>query len=713
MRHLYICEIIIVLTYAIISGSLTGGLTGGSLSRKANRWIWGIVLGIIVLMQSALLISGQDLELVITVLPVTAFLPLVLGVFFLTNFNPFQSAAIWTLGFLAVYILKVEKRIMHYLGWYRIPLTEKAGLIFLIFFTASILVFIVFRFFRKPFHRFVEGSQKNWLLLCFPVLLSFLFLSYFLNSKTNITMWVLVLCVSFSIFVMIIRTVVSQVLVSEKEESERKMEMHMRAQRQEYEEVCKKMDAGRIYRHDMRHHVLVLRELAMQEDMKGVLSYIENMSVKLSETEREVYCSNKTINAVISSRLSQARKAHCAITAKISLPEEVPYDEMDICMVLANAIENAQNACEGVEEEKRYIHIIVELLDSRKLFVSIKNPYRGPIYFDENGVPAHPDSEEHGIGMKSIQAITDKYHGFFQCKCHEEEFNFHAVMFGDQGSEPCAVVKKRNFGKKLVSSLFFSGIAVVVCFACVPEAVQALGSVTGSEVLASMAKVYSGGMSWGDTFIDVEYPILDGAKIIMNMTLSAEDYAALAEGMEEMNAAIEEYVGEIKKKFRGYLARKCDGNVGCDIYWETLRDDERYLVVKMIGTINVGGSGEYNHYYTLDKSNGSIVKLKDLFLDDSDYIGVISDEIVRQMIERIEKKNERYYVSGYGWREEDCFRRIDKDQNFYVNEQNQLVIAFDEYEVAPGSMGMPEFVIDRDILEDILRSDSILGTEGN
>ena len=62
--------------------------------------------------------------------------------------------------------------------------------------------------------------------------------------------------------------------------------------------------------------------------------------------------------------------------------------------------------------------------------------------------------------------------------------------------------------------------------------------------------------------------------------------------------------------------------------------------------------------------------------------------------EQAEKGEARYFIPGYGWSENECFQKIDGDQNFYINDQDQLVIVFDEYEVAPGSMGMPEFVID-------------------
>ena len=46
------------------------------------------------------------------------------------------------------------------------------------------------------------------------------------------------------------------------------------------------------------------------------------------------------------------------------------------------------------------------------------------------------------------------------------------------------------------------------------------------------------------------------------------------------------------------------------------------------------------------------------------------------------------YLEHGGW-----FEGITENQKFYVNENGNVVIVFDKYEIAPGYMGMPEFEI--------------------
>ena len=83
-----------------------------------------------------------------------------------------------------------------------------------------------------------------------------------------------------------------------------------------------------------------------------------------------------------------------------------------------------------------------------------------------------------------------------------------------------------------------------------------------------------------------------------------------------------------------------------------------------------------------------------------DYVKVISENIKEQMRERMKKNSEDVY-----WLDDDeidDFKDISKDQNFYINKNNDLVICFDKYEVAPGSSGLVEFTIPKKIVKELM-----------
>lgn len=92
-----------------------------------------------------------------------------------------------------------------------------------------------------------------------------------------------------------------------------------------------------------------------------------------------------------------------------------------------------------------------------------------------------------------------------------------------------------------------------------------------------------------------------------------------------------------------------------------------------------------------------MVTLEDLFVEGSDYISAISENIKTQMQEQMAANEGVIYFLDNDDMPEFNFQGITEQTNFYFNEKDELVIAFDEYEVAPGSMGAPEFVIPQEV----------------
>jgi len=102
-------------------------------------------------------------------------------------------------------------------------------------------------------------------------------------------------------------------------------------------------------------------------------------------------------------------------------------------------------------------------------------------------------------------------------------------------------------------------------------------------------------------------------------------------------------------------------------------------------------------HYNIDKNKKIILTLPMLFKDEK-YIDVISQNIKVQMREQMKKDSNKVYFIDQDEGGLENFSKIDKNQDFYINDKNQLVISFDEYEVAPGYMGAIEFVIPDDVL---------------
>lgn len=671
-------EVIIFLSYVLICAAL--------FKRRFSQRMTAIafsVTGLVIAgMQTVILLSGEA-TLMATLMPLTAYLPFTVMLFFLSDGGLFENAAICSVGMLEVLVLESMNKIFLLLCNYTKVPTLQFIFDIAVAIMATTLVFVAFRWISKAFRLCIsEKERRNDLLLFVPVILILLMLSYFLNSTTNILILIFTMIIALSIFFIIARLLNMTAKLISAKRSEKELSEYIDIQRRGYDKVVRKMEATRAYRHDMRHHLAVIEGLAKQKEDDKIIEYVSNLNGSFGKFENVTYCKNSELNALLSEYISRAENAGCKVTQSFILPEKLPFEESDVCIVLANAIENAVNACVELPQEERYIKVSAEYMDGHRLLVSVENPCSHKVKFDANGLPvidnASNNSDEHGIGLRSIKHVTEKYNGFLSCMLENGEYVFRAVLFYDNSSSlhKDKGIKSANSFKHAATALLGLGLGMVIVLNTVPPVAEA-----ASELLSiNIRTIKNFAFGWGSNLMDIQEPEFEGNSV------------------EELNSAVKNYVDEAKEKFWWYFNRRYQGYVGEDMKYTVIRDDEKYFIVEFKVTVNVGGSMDYGRWINYDKSAGKVLELADMFKEDSDYIGVISAEILKQMKEENEEYNSQFYVDGT-----DAFTEITPDVNFYIDNFDRIVIVFDEYEVAPGSMGSPEFFIPNKILKEIAR----------
>lgn len=177
----------------------------------------------------------------------------------------------------------------------------------------------------------------------------------------------------------------------------------------------------------------------------------------------------------------------------------------------------------------------------------------------------------------------------------------------------------------------------------------------------------------------------------------------------------DKYLTENKKLYEDFMAdmedmkSKGDGHLGVSSGYVVKTDNDKLLSIGRYVVNTVGSSSTTMKYDTIDKQSEILITLPSLFKNDS-YVNIISENIKKQMIEQNKAdENKFYWVEGIEKDiNMDLFEKISKDQNFYINSEGKLVISFDKYEVAPGYMGVVEFVIPTEILSDSLVSNEYI-----
>ncbi len=136
----------------------------------------------------------------------------------------------------------------------------------------------------------------------------------------------------------------------------------------------------------------------------------------------------------------------------------------------------------------------------------------------------------------------------------------------------------------------------------------------------------------------------------------------------------------------GTLEEWAKHNIKITVSYEIKQQSNDYLSFVVRGTENWTNACDQSNYYNLDLKTGKLVSLEDLL--GSDY-AELANRSIRQQISERQNAGETFFTAEQGG-----FTGISDDTKFYMNENNNPVIVFEKYEIAPGSSGEIEFEID-------------------
>ncbi len=187
------------------------------------------------------------------------------------------------------------------------------------------------------------------------------------------------------------------------------------------------MEIIHIKYHDLKHQIMGLRG---ERDEKKREAWLDHLEQELDENRLLHQTGNPVLDTILAAKMFQAQKCKIRITC---VADGKLLDSMhvaDICTIFGNALDNAIESVVTLEDPKtRLIHLTVT---RQKGFVLIHvlNYVSESIVLKEGELPQTTkyDKENHGYGLKSIQATVRKYHGSVSVQIREHWFELRILI---------------------------------------------------------------------------------------------------------------------------------------------------------------------------------------------------------------------------------------------------------------------------------------------
>lgn len=182
------------------------------------------------------------------------------------------------------------------------------------------------------------------------------------------------------------------------------------------------MEKNRIQTHDMKHHLLILREYGQEKQWDSLMSYLNELSDDILVSQKAMWTQVGILDTLLEQKKAKAESKGIEFRIRADRIGELPFSDMEICTLFSNLLDNAIEACEKIPDDRRWIEIHITR-KSAMLYITISNSIKGrPLEKEGKLITNKENHQLHGYGIKSVQKIVRKYEGEFSYQVHENEF---------------------------------------------------------------------------------------------------------------------------------------------------------------------------------------------------------------------------------------------------------------------------------------------------
>lgn len=187
--------------------------------------------------------------------------------------------------------------------------------------------------------------------------------------------------------------------------------MQLEIYRSQLADAEKQYNDMRNIRHDMKNHLQCMSELLKKNEVEKTQKYLEDMlENKLKSAFQYVNTGNRVVDVVANTKLSMCQNENIKTVLDIN-DFDLNIDDVDICIVLGNLFDNAIEASKKLDSEK----LIMFEISQKKSYANIiiKNLINDSV-LQNNPKLITNKAGIHGIGLKSVKQVVEKYGGMME-----------------------------------------------------------------------------------------------------------------------------------------------------------------------------------------------------------------------------------------------------------------------------------------------------------
>ncbi len=186
--------------------------------------------------------------------------------------------------------------------------------------------------------------------------------------------------------------------------------------------------------HEFKNHMASIQGLLEGNNVKSALDYIEDIANRTRSKDTLTKTGNTIIDIIVSQKYQEARQNNITFVMILDRLDEFSMSEADTTILLSNLLNNAIEGCIEIEKLEDRIIKIKFIKKENTYFLRIANKTKAPIdIINQIAITTKSNKEIHGIGMRNIKEIIEKYNAEGMCEFIDGWFVYTIVVKYNNG----------------------------------------------------------------------------------------------------------------------------------------------------------------------------------------------------------------------------------------------------------------------------------------
>jgi sensor histidine kinase YesM len=180
--------------------------------------------------------------------------------------------------------------------------------------------------------------------------------------------------------------------------------------------------------HDVYNHLNNIALLLKNHNVDECVEFIENYTQTINEINIKINSGNIFVDALISRKSFECANNSIEFSSDILLLNEIKINNIDLCILIGNALDNAIEASVRLDLVDRKIKVQIKMLNDYILINITNTVSENALLKNSNLDTIKSDKKRHGFGMINMNSIVKKYDGELKLSCEKNEFVFNAIL---------------------------------------------------------------------------------------------------------------------------------------------------------------------------------------------------------------------------------------------------------------------------------------------